>query len=234
MCGVWLLYSHQSVRHRERHAERARPRHALPASRQLLRPEPPVGRWPPVDRRGHGAVRGRHPVSGLGAQLSGRQRRRFSSLPEEGLPVLGSGLSVKIYGEYVENEIFPTSQGHPSWSQFYTDSQNFESGKEKTLFYQNAILVESSIPVVENHLIKNFPQFDLNIPDQFRVDLWWQDFNKDVAAGTVPTLSILWVMDDHTGGPPTPDAEQADNDLAVGRIIDYISHSNVWSTSAIF
>jgi len=41
-------------------------------------------------------------------------------------------------------------------------------------------------------------------------------------------------MCDHTGGPPTPQAEQADNDLAVGRIIDYISHSNVWSTSAIF
>src|ERR1700753_3553434 len=41
-------------------------------------------------------------------------------------------------------------------------------------------------------------------------------------------------MDDHTGGPPTVDAEQADNDLAVGRIIDYISNSNVWSSSAIF
>ena len=41
-------------------------------------------------------------------------------------------------------------------------------------------------------------------------------------------------MDDHTGGPPTPDAQQADNDLAVGRIIDYISHSNVWPSSAIF
>jgi hypothetical protein len=50
----------------------------------------------------------------------------------------------------------------------------------------------------------------------------------------VPALSILWIMDDHTGGPPTSDAEQADNDLAVGRIIDYITHSNVWSTSAIF
>jgi hypothetical protein len=57
---------------------------------------------------------------------------------------------------------------------------------------------------------------------------------KDVAAGTVPALSILWITDDHTGGPPTPAAQQADNDLAVGRIIDYISHSNVWGTSAIF
>jgi hypothetical protein len=87
---------------------------------------------------------------------------------------------------------------------------------------------------VYDHLITNFPQFDLGIPDQFRVDLWVQDFKNDVKAGTVPTLSILWIMDDHTGGPPTPDAEQADNDLAVGRIIDYISHSNVWSSSAIF
>ncbi|MBV9503434.1 MAG: phosphoesterase, partial [Acidobacteriia bacterium] len=39
---------------------------------------------------------------------------------------------------------------------------------------------------------------------------------------------------DHTGGPPTPAAQQADNDLAIGRMIDYISHSPVWSSSAIF
>jgi hypothetical protein len=87
---------------------------------------------------------------------------------------------------------------------------------------------------VSNHLIKNFPQFDLNIPDQFRVDLWVQDFDKDLKSNSVPSLSILWIMDDHTGGPPTADAEQADNDLAVGRIIDYVSHSTVWSSSAIF
>ncbi len=147
------------------------------------------------------------------------------------------GLPVKIYGEYVENDTFLQPNGsttEPSWSDFYTDSQNFEAGLEPTLYYQNTVQAESSVPAVSNYLIKNFPQFDLNIPDQFRVDLWLQDFNKDVAAGTVPSLSILWIMDDHTGGPPTPDAEQADNDLAVGRIIDYISHSNIWSSSAIF
>jgi len=157
-----------------------------------------------------------------------------------------AGLTVKIYGESVENDFFLQPNGstsEPSWSDFYADSQCFEGGPgcaapgvagEKTLYFQNTVQAESSVPAVYLHLIKNFPQFDLNIPDQFRVDLWLQDFNKDVAAGTVPALSILWIMDDHTGGPPTPDAEQADNDLAVGRIIDYISHSNVWSTSAIF
>jgi hypothetical protein len=145
-----------------------------------------------------------------------------------------AGLPVKIYGEAVENDTFLQPNGstaEPSWSQFYADSQKFEAGQEATLYYQNTVQAQSSVPAVSNHLTKNFPQFDLGIPDQFRVDLWLQE---DLAAGTVPALSILWVMCDHTGGPPTADAEQADNDLAVGRIIDYISHSKVWSSSAIF
>ena len=148
-----------------------------------------------------------------------------------------AGLTVKIYGEYVEYDTFLQPNGstdEPSWSDFYADAKKFESGLESTLFYQNTIQAHSSVPAVSNHLVKNFPIFDLGIPDQFRVDLWVQDFKKDVKAGTVPALSILWVIDDHTGGPPTPEAQQADNDLAIGRIIDYISHSNVWSTSAIF
>jgi YVTN family beta-propeller protein len=157
-----------------------------------------------------------------------------------------AGLSVKIYGEYVEYDTFKQPGGstsEPGWSQCDADSQCFEGGPgcappgtpgEKTLYFQNTVQAHSSVPAVSKYLISNFPQFDLGIPDQFRVDLWLQDFNKDVAAGTVPALSILWVMDDHTGGPPTPAAEQADNDLAIGRIVDYISHSNVWSSSAIF
>ncbi len=154
----------------------------------------------------------------------------FSEAAQKGLPV-------KIYGEYVENDTFLQPNGstkEPSWSDFFADTQKFESGQEKTLYYQNTVQAQASIPAVSQHLITNFPQFDLNIPDQFRVDVWLQDFKADVAAGTVPALSILWVMDDHTGGPPTPIAEQADNDLAIGRMIDYISHSNVWSSSAIF
>jgi len=148
-----------------------------------------------------------------------------------------AGLPLKLYGEYVENDTFNPPDGshqEPTWSQFYYDAERFLHGKEQTLYYQNTVQAESSIPAVSNHLMANFPQFDLNIPDQFRYALWVQDFNNDVKAGTVPALSILWVMCDHTGGPPTVDAEQADNDLAVGRIIDTISHSPVWSTSAIF
>jgi YVTN family beta-propeller protein len=164
-----------------------------------------------------------------------------------------AGLHTKIYGEYVENTSYANAPGgtEPSWTQFYNDSLNFQkqlykatgqdhehgttkSGNFTPLAYQSAALSSSSLPVVEDHLVKNFPPFDLGIPDQFRVDLWDQDFQNDVKKGTVPALSILWIMCDHTGGPPDIDAEQADNDLAVGRIVDYISHSKVWDSSAIF
>ena len=148
-----------------------------------------------------------------------------------------AGLPVKIYGEYVEYTTFQQPNGstsEPSWSEFYDDAKEFEAGLENTLYHQNTVTTFSSVPAVSNYLIKNFPTFDMGIPDQFRVDLWLQDFRKDLAANTVPALSILWVTDDHTGGPPTPEAQQADNDLAVGRIVDYISHSKVWSSSAIF
>jgi YVTN family beta-propeller protein len=147
------------------------------------------------------------------------------------------GLRTKIYGEYVENQTKIKALANAKdggWEALYQDALKFEAGKESELKYEHGMKVTSSVPAVERHLVKNFPQFDLNVPDQFRVDLWVEDFNKDLKANTVPSLSILWIIDDHTGGPPNADAEQADNDLAVGRIIDYVSHSKVWDSSAIF
>jgi hypothetical protein len=90
-----------------------------------------------------------------------------------------AGLAVKIYGEAVENDTFLQPNGstsEPAWSDFYADSQCFEGGPgcaapgtqgETTLYFQHPVLAYSSVPAVSNHLIKNFPQFDLGIPDQF-------------------------------------------------------------------
>jgi YVTN family beta-propeller protein len=173
-----------------------------------------------------------------------------------------AGVSFKNYGEYIEYNTFtvpgctPTNQTldntydgtvppttlpfvvsdscEPSWSQFYNDTLEYENGKESQLQYYNVIGSVSPLPNLISHTVQNFPQFDLGIPDQYRVDVWKQDFAKDVAAGAVPQLEFIWIMSDHTTGPPNATAEEADNDLAIGRIVDYISHSNVWSTSAIF
>ena len=115
-----------------------------------------------------------------------------------------------------------------------TTHLEYETGDETQLYYYNTIGSYSPLPNVMKNTVQNYPQFDLGIPDQYRVDIWKQDFAKDVAAGTVPQLSFMWISSDHTGGPPNATAMQADNDLALGRFVDIISHSSVWSSSAIF
>jgi YVTN family beta-propeller protein len=168
-----------------------------------------------------------------------------------------AGVSFKNYGEYIEYNTFTvqgctptmtngftvTNSCEPSWIDFYNDTQCFEGGSgcqapgtpgETTLYYQNVIGSVSPLPNLINHTVKNYPQFDLGIPDQYRVDVWSQDFASDVANGRVPQLEFMWISSDHTGGPPNATAMQADNDLALGRFVDIISHSPIWSSSAIF
>ena len=148
-----------------------------------------------------------------------------------------AGVSFKNYGEYIEYNTFLTPEGNttePSWTDFYNDTLAYESGAEPQLYYYNTVASHTPLPNLFNATIQNYPQFDLGIPDQFRVDIWAQDFYKDVAAGTVPQLEMMWISSDHTGGPPTAQAMQADNDLALGRFVDIITHSKVWKDSAIF
>jgi YVTN family beta-propeller protein len=148
-----------------------------------------------------------------------------------------AGVSFKNYGEYVEFNLFsPPSGGHqePSWCQFYDDTQAYESGQEQELYYYNTVSSYTPLPNLLSQTVQNYPQFDLGIPDQFRFDIWVQDFTNDVNHGSVPQLEFMWISSDHTGGPPNAMAMQADNDLALGRYIDAITHSAVWPTSAIF
>ncbi len=174
-----------------------------------------------------------------------------------------AGVTVKNYGEYVESNTFTvpgctpnnmtqansyngagstpvtlpfvvSDSCEPSWTQFYNDTLEYESGNETQLQYYNSIGSVTPLPNLYDITVQNYPQFDLGIPDQYRVDVWQQDFSADVSAGTAPQLEFLWIMSDHTTGPPNATAEVADNDLAVGRVVDIISHSPIWSSSAIF
>ena len=74
--------------------------------------------------------------------------------------------------------------------------------------------------------------------DNARVDIWKKEFEQFDAAGTVPALSIVRPGNDHTNGTrvgwPTPRAMVAENDLAIGRLIEGISHSRAWKESAGF
>jgi YVTN family beta-propeller protein len=173
-----------------------------------------------------------------------------------------AGITMKIYGEYIEYNTFkvpgctpsnytqnnyyngtspPTElpfivsdSCEPSWTEFYNDTLEFEHGKEAQLKYFDDIGSVSRLPNLMKYAVQNYPQFDLGIPDQYRVDVWKQDFEKDVKNDSVPQLEFIWISSDHTGGPPNAIAMQADNDLALGRFVDIISHSPIWRSSAIF
>jgi YVTN family beta-propeller protein len=98
--------------------------------------------------------------------------------------------------------------------------------------------VVASVPGLDGHIHPKYPPFDLTIPDVHRVDIWAEEFRQMDRAGTVPQLSIVRLGGDHTNGASpgalTPRSMVAENDLALGQLVDVISHSSVWNASAIF
>ena len=95
---------------------------------------------------------------------------------------------------------------------------------------------------LRDHYDPQFPDFNTDYPDQLRADEFLREFDEFVKAkGTakeLPQFTLLYLPDDHTGGTrpakPTPQASVADNDLALGRVVDAISHSPYWDDTAIF
>ena len=83
-----------------------------------------------------------------------------------------------------------------------------------------------------------FAGFDMKIADMDRLSEWKREFDAYERTRTLPQLEILRLPRDHTSGTragaPTPAAMVADNDLAVGRLVDAISHSPDWASTAIF
>jgi hypothetical protein len=98
--------------------------------------------------------------------------------------------------------------------------------------------VKATVPGLDGLVHPSFPPFDLSIPDAQRVDVWLEEFHKFEREGGLPQLSIIRLGNDHTQGTApgarTPRAMVAENDVAVGRLIEAISHSKFWRESAIF
>jgi hypothetical protein len=88
------------------------------------------------------------------------------------------------------------------------------------------------------HTDTTYPGWNLSIPDQRRADVWLARFRGWVSAGSMPALQIVYLPQDHTSGAtpgaPTPRAMVADNDLALGRIIEALSHSPFWKSTVVF
>jgi hypothetical protein len=98
-------------------------------------------------------------------------------------------------------------------------------------------------PELVGHFAEEAPDFDLMVPDQVRVEIFLRHLKEWIAdkkqgKDTMPNFVLLRLGNDHTAGTrpggPTPKASVADNDLAVGRAVEAISHSQFWDDTAFF
>jgi YVTN family beta-propeller protein len=125
--------------------------------------------------------------------------------------VQAKGLTFRNYGEFVipENATGPAPAGY-----------------------------RGNKPFLEAHTSRAFPGYNLDIPDQRRADVWIAELQGYAARGDFPALSIVRLPNDHTAGArlgvPSPRAYMADNDLALGRMIEALSKSPFWGSTAVF
>jgi hypothetical protein len=102
----------------------------------------------------------------------------------------------------------------------------------------NPSVVPSSMPNLAGHTDLQYPGWDLFTTDQTRIDRWLQVFQGYQQQGSMPTVQFVYLPSDHTYATTTharkPSAYVADNDLAFGKLVDAVSHSSFWPSTAIF
>ena len=97
---------------------------------------------------------------------------------------------------------------------------------------------KANIPVLENHFCPYFTSWDESVRDTTRFYQWKREFDSLLSVNAVPQFNSLRFINDHTEGSslgrPTPFAHVADNDLAVGLFVEYLSKSKIWNESVVF
>ncbi|HEV8345061.1 MAG TPA: alkaline phosphatase family protein [Vicinamibacterales bacterium] len=124
-----------------------------------------------------------------------------------------ANVSVRSYGEFVDHVYTGPGPNH------------------------DVIAVEA-VPGLAGLVSPAYAGWDLEVTDNKRIDVWLQEFRQFERDGKLPQLSIIRLPNDHTAGArpgaPTPRAMVAENDVALGRLVEAISNSVYWKESAIF
>jgi YVTN family beta-propeller protein len=161
---------------------------------------------------------GRRAMFGGGDAPMPEDEPQFGSLWEH---IVAGGKGVLNYGEGLEIEGNDEMDG---------------SEPEGHRMFLNAPLPK---PVFENS-DRRYPTFNLGIPDQYRFAEFERDFKRRLAQGKIPEFVVIRLPNDHTADPRPDDGYPyrasfvADNDLALGRIVDFLSKTPIWKDSAFF
>ena len=135
------------------------------------------------------------------------------------------GKSVAVFGEFAPSK---GARDRPGMLKQWRDGATFDTQFHAT----------SPIPPLDRVLVRNFPTYSTAIPDVVRARLFKAHLDEYEKAGAMPNLTIIQLPSDHTAGTTpggsTPKAMVADNDLAVGQIVEALTKSRFWSKMAIF
>lgn len=136
--------------------------------------------------------------------------------------VRGNGLSVLNFGEFQTTSLDPDRP----WKELYAD---YVAGKPLGLKHVN------ETEHTHAYSIADMPGWEMKVPDQLRADIFLRELR---GMNTFPNLVTLYLPNDHGSGTspgmPTPRAHMADNDLALGRVIEALSRTEFWKKMAIF
>lgn len=146
---------------------------------------------------------------------------------------IAHGKTLRDYGEGAITEAHwkdKSRKGSPKFLEFYRDFTNHAGEIE--------IYSRPAIESLRPYLATNTVGWDLNISDAFRAAQFINELHEFERSGNFPNLIIICLPNDHTSGTkpnsPTPAAQVADNDLALGQIIEAVSHSRFWADTCIF
>ena len=147
-------------------------------------------------------------------------------------------LDVRIYGEFClpakwdaarQKAVDITESEELSWSSYW---KLYKEAK-----WQNAVGSISGVPALQPYMDARYPDDSVNIPDQIRAEELLRELTEFEKAGKLPNLLVITLNNDHTNGTkpgsPTPRAMVADDDLALGRIVEAVSKSRFWAKSLI-
>ena len=149
--------------------------------------------------------------------------------------VLAHGKTLRNYGEFMRPRVRwrdPARRGTPDFTACYA-AWKAGAGQQEVVFAS-----EPSLESLRPHSPADMVGWNMNVPDQFRADYVIRELAEYERRGTYPSLVIICLPQDHTSGAaanhPTPEACMADNDLALGRIVEALSKSRFWPKLAVF
>ena len=146
------------------------------------------------------------------------------------------GKTVRVFGEYAPSPTWDSDTLRSSMLTQYRDSQPHNPAYFRMVvgkYYRT----RSDIPSLDRALVREYPSWTLTVPDVVKADIVLEHLRDWEAKRAMPNLVLIILPSDHTEGTSpgwcTPKACVADNDLALGRIVEALSHSSFWKSMAI-